>query len=77
MRNALIILLSLLLGACANAPYKPPPSTAKAQQLVNSARGKVDTALSDNQAASGFNRKARTKSELIDNKAGVIERYWK
>lgn len=77
MRFLAFIGCAVLLSGCANAPYKHPPSTAAAQQLVNSARRKVDTALSDNQAASDYNRRARTKSELIDNKASVIEKYWK
>lgn len=72
-----LLLLCVLSAGCVNAPYKKPPSTAKAQQSVNTARGKVDSAMSDNQAASEHNRKARTNAELIDNKASVIEKYWK
>lgn len=77
MRFLALIGCAVLFSGCVNSPYKTPPSTAKAQQLVNSARGNVDRALSDNQAASDYNRRARTKSELIDNKASVIEKYWK
>jgi hypothetical protein len=69
--------IALCVGACTNAPYKQPPSTAAAQQAVNSARGNVDSASVENQSAMAHNRKARTKAEQIDNKASVIDRYWK
>jgi hypothetical protein len=72
----------LLLAGCVNAPYKKPPSTAAAQEAVNSARGNVDSAQSENQAAQAenrsamtHNRKARTISEQVDNKATVIEKW--
>jgi hypothetical protein len=67
----------VLLVGCVNAPYKTPPSTANTQKAVNTARGDVDKAMSDNEVASEHNRKARTKAELIDNKASVIEKFWK
>lgn len=72
-----LAIIAFVLTACSNAPYKTPPSTAPAQKSVNSARGKVDQAQTENQSASEHNRKARTNAELIDNKASVIERYWK
>lgn len=72
-----VLVFTVLLSACSNAPYKTPPSTAGAQQSVNAARGKVDSALIENQSATGHNRNARTKAELIDNKTSVIEKFWK
>lgn len=75
--RCLAIAVVTLLSGCINAPYEQPPSTSKAQQSVNTARGNVDSAMADNQSASGHNRKARTNAELIDNKASVIEKYWK
>lgn len=83
MRNALAILCCGLLAACSNVPYKQPPSTAAAQQSVNTARGNVDSSLagvtdtiSENRSAMEHNRRARTNAELIDNKASVIRKYW-
>lgn len=77
MIRTITILAAALLTGCSNNPYKTPPSTAGAQQSVNAARGGVDNAMSDNRAASEHNRHARTNAELIDNKASVIDRYWK
>lgn len=71
-----LLILSVLCAGCAHTTYKQPPSTATAQRLVTSSRGKVDTALSDNEEASNLNRRARTRAELIDNKASVIQKYW-
>lgn len=75
---AILNLAAICLAcSCSNAPVKASPSTAAAQQSVNSARGNVDSAIVENQSASEHNRKARTAAELIDNKASVIQRYWK
>lgn len=73
---AIIACAAALLAGCVNAPYKTPPSTAAAQEAVNSARGNVDTAAAENQSAATHNRKARTNAELIDNKASVVEKWF-
>jgi hypothetical protein len=70
------VLTAIGLVGC-NTPYGPAPSTAAAQKSVNAARGNVDSAMADNRAASDLNRSTRTKAELIDNKASVVEKYWK
>lgn len=68
--KTLRLLLAVVLTGCVTHAHVKAPSNAKVQ-------GNINTAQTANVEAQGYNAKAKTKSQRIEDKTVVIEKYWK